>query len=116
MENSMDITTIEENGVCIASLDGKFDTASSVPAESELMALLDQGKNRLVLDFTDVAYIASSGLRVLLKLAQRLKTEGGELRLCSVNETVGEVFRISGFDKILDVRDSRQQALENAGG
>lgn len=111
----MDITTTEENGVCIASLNGKLDTASSVPAESELMALLDQGENRLVLDFTDVAYIASSGLRVLLKLAQRLKTEGGELRLCSVNETVGEVFRISGFDKILAVCASQQEALADLG-
>lgn len=107
----MEITTIEEDGVCIASLNGKLDTASSVPAESELMALLDQGKNRLLLDFSNVAYIASSGLRVLLKLAQRLKTEGGQLRLCEVNEIVGQVFAISGFEKILDVSGSREQAL-----
>lgn len=107
----MNITTTEENGIWIASLNGKLDTASSVPAEAELMALLDEGKNRLVLDFSGIAYIASSGLRVLLKLAQRFKNEGGQLRLCAVNDTVGEVFRISGFDKILAVSDSREQAL-----
>lgn len=112
----MDITTNEENGVCVAELNGKFDTASSVSVEKTLMGLLDEGKTRLLLDFSDVAYIASSGLRVLLKLAQRLKTEGGQLQLCSVNETVGEVFRISGFDKILEVRESKQQAMESAAG
>lgn len=111
----MDITTVEENGVCIAALSGKFDTVNSVSAEKTLMALLDEGKTRVLLDFTDVAYIASSGLRVLLKLAQRLKIEGGQLQLCSANETVGEVFRISGFDKILDVRESKQQAMVDAG-
>lgn len=109
----MEITTTVESGVCIAALNGKFDTASSVGAESTLMDLLDEGNNRMLLDFSDVAYIASSGLRVLLKLAQRLKTESGQLRLCSVNESVGEVLRISGFDKILDVRADRQQALED---
>jgi anti-anti-sigma factor len=90
-----------------------------VPAESTLSGLVDEGARRMVLDFSDVPYIASSGLRVLLKLAQRLKTEGGVLRLCAVNDTVGEVFQISGFDKILDVRDARQQALDeiiNAAG
>ena len=107
----MEIATIEEQGVCIATLDGKFDTASSVGAESALMGLMDKGGKRMLLDFANVDYIASSGLRVLLKLAQRSKTEGGQLRVCSVNATVGEVLRISGFDKILDVRTDRRQAL-----
>ena len=52
---------------------------------------------------------------MLLKLAQRMKNDGGKLRLCSANDTVIDVFRISGFDKILDIHESRTQALEDFG-
>lgn len=112
----MEITTTVEGSVCVVALRGKFDTASSAEAETELMGSLDAGAERLLLDFSDVAYIASSGLRVLLKLAQRLKAEGGQLRLCSVNENVSEVLRISGFDTILDVFADRRSALDDYPG
>ena len=111
----MDITASEENGICIAALSGKFNTATATDVESALMDLLNQGKLRLLLDFSGVDYIASSGLRVLLKLAQRMKNEGGNLQLCAVNDSVNDVFRISGFDKILEIHESRNQALENFG-
>lgn len=111
----MEITTNEENGICIAALSGKLNTANATDAESALMELLDQGKHSLLLDFSGVDYIASSGLRVLLKLAQRMKNEGGNLRLCSANDSVNNVFRISGFDKILEIHESKQQALQGFG-
>lgn len=111
----MDITSSEENGICIAALNGKFNTTSAADVESALMDLLNQGKHRLLLDFSGVDYIASSGLRVLLKLAQRMKNEGSKLRLCSATHSVNEVFRISGFDKILEIHESRHQALEGFG-
>lgn len=107
----MDINATENDGIWIAVLDGKLDTASADGAEAKLMELVDGGANRLVLDFGAVDYIASSGLRTLLKLAQRMKNEGGMLHLCQLNDMVSEVFEISGFDRILYVFDTEVQAV-----
>lgn len=108
----MEINATENEGIWIAVLDGKLDTASAVGAEAKLMELVDGGANRLVLDFGAVDYIASSGLRTLLKLAQRMKNEGGQLHLCQLNDMVSDVFEISGFDRILYVFDTEAQAIE----
>lgn len=107
----MEISATEKDGITIAVLDGKLDTASAAGAEERLMDLLGAGANRLVLDFGQVDYIASSGLRSLLKLAQRMKQEEGLLHLCSLNDMVSEVFQISGFDRILTVYDTEEQAV-----
>ena len=57
----------------------------------------------VVIDLSGVAFVASSGLRVLLKQAQRLKGQGGELRVCGADKTVAEVFVMSGFDSIIAI-------------
>jgi anti-anti-sigma factor len=107
----MEISATEKDGIWIAVMDGKLDTANSAGAEERLMDLLGAGASRLVLDLGQVDYIASSGLRSLLKLAQRMKQEEGLLHLCSLNDMVSEVFQISGFDRILTVYDTEEQAV-----
>jgi len=107
----MEISVTESDGIWIVKLDGKLDTVSAVGAEARLTDLVNSGANRLVLDFTAVDYISSSGLRTLLKLAQRMKQDEGILYLCCLNEMVGEVFRISGFDRILTVFESESEAV-----
>jgi anti-anti-sigma factor len=57
----------------------------------------------VLVDLSAVAFVASSGLRVLLKHAQRLKNGAGALRLCGANDTVNDVFRMSGFDSIIEI-------------
>ena len=57
-------------------------------------------------------YISSAGLRVLLAAAKKLRTTGGELRICSLSELVAEVFDISGFDMILPISATETDALE----
>jgi anti-anti-sigma factor len=56
-------------------------------------------------------YISSAGLRVLLATAQKLQAEDGALRVCNLNETVQEVFDISGFSTILSVFKTETEAL-----
>ena len=111
----MEIKTSEENGILTVELIGNLDTASAGPVEAELMKLIEGKANQLLLDFTDVPFIASSGLRVLLKTGQTLKANGGKLHICSINDTVREVFEISGFDRIFSVFDSKQDALSDLG-
>ena len=83
-------------------LDGRLDTATSPKLEEELKAVLGNLK-KLVLDFTNLEYISSAGLRVLL-MAQKAMSKQGEMIILNVNETVMEVFEITGFADMLTIQ------------
>lgn len=107
----MEITVRDEGDIKVVMLNGKLDTNTTPLAESEIKTLLDGGASQLLVNFEQLSYISSSGLRLLLATAKRLKTSGGELKVCSLNEMATEVFEISGFSSILNVYPSEQDAL-----
>ena len=107
----MDITTRDEGDTTVVMLNGKLDTNTTPAAESEINALIDAGASKLLINFQQLSYISSSGLRLLLATAKRLKASGGDLQVCSLNEMATEVFEISGFSTILKVFPNEQAAL-----
>ena len=107
----MNITTRDEGDTTVVMLNGKLDTNTTPAAESELNALIDAGASKLLVNFEQLSYISSSGLRLLLATAKRLKGNGGDLQVCSLNEMATEVFEISGFSTILKVFPDEQTAL-----
>jgi anti-anti-sigma factor len=109
---SMDITTRTRNDVTVVAFAGNLDSNTSPQAQQALDAVLAGGGKKIVVDFTALDYISSAGLRVLLGTAKRLKGAGGALRLFGLNETVGEVFQISGFSTILALFATEAEALE----
>lgn len=108
----MNITTTEVEGITIAAFEGNLDTNTAPDAEERLGELLEKGVTKILVDFTTLNYISSAGLRVLLVTTKRLGGTGGSMRLCGLNETVDEVFEISGFSTIFSVFKSRDEALE----
>ncbi len=108
----MNITTTEVEGITIAEFEGNLDTNTAPDAEERLGELLEKGVTKILVDFTTLNYISSAGLRVLLVTTKRLGGAGGSMRLCGLNETVDEVFEISGFSTIFSVFKSRDEALE----
>ena len=82
------------------ALDGRIDTLTVPQLESELKPLLN-GITELVLDFAQVAYISSAGLRVLLATQKSMRTAGGSLMITNAVPAVREVFDITGFSDIL---------------
>ena len=90
-----------ENGAALFSLEGRLDTATAPELEQSLMTSLD-GVNKLTLDFGNLEYISSAGLRVLLA-AQKLMSKQGEMKLTHVNEAVMEIFEVTGFSDILTI-------------
>lgn len=107
----MEITTRDEGDTKVVMLNGKLDTNTTPTAESEITALLDAGVNKLLINFEQLSYISSSGLRLLLATAKRLKASGGDLRVCALNDMANEVFEVSGFSSILNVYASEADAL-----
>lgn len=108
----MDITTRTQNDITIVAFAGSLDSATAPQAQQALDGILASGSRKIVIDFTGVDYVSSAGLRVLLGTAKRLGGGAGALRLFGLNDTVGEVFRISGFSTILAVCATEAEALE----
>ncbi len=108
----MNITTTEVEGITIAAFEGNLDTNTAPDAEERLGELLEKGVTKILVDFTTLNYISSAGLRVLLVTTKRLGGTGGSMRLCGLNETVDEVFEISGFSTIFSVFGTRDEALD----
>ena len=107
----MDITVTEENGVSIMALSGRMDATTTPEFENAAKALLNAGKNRVVVDMADLEYISSAGLRGILGLVKALRAASGKLAFCSLQPMAAEVFRISGFNAMLTVCGSRADAL-----
>ena len=96
--------TIEKklnNGELTVSLEGRLDTVTAPSLEEELKANLD-GVQNLILDFQALEYISSAGLRVIL-MAQKTMNKQGNMVVRNVNETIAEVFEITGFADMLTI-------------
>ncbi len=84
-----------------AAISGRLDTATTSEAEAELKNGLEN-VTELVLDFKELDYISSSGLRLLLTLQKQMNKQGS-MKIMNVNEIVNEIFEITGFSDILTI-------------
>ncbi len=82
---------------------GRLDTTTAPQLETELKYSIN-GVTVLILDFAELEYISSAGLRVLLA-AQKVMNKQGRMVIRHVNETIMEVFEITGFSEILTIEE-----------
>ena len=90
-----------ENGSALFLLEGRLDTTTAPELESEIKSSLN-GVSKLTFDLKDLEYVSSAGLRVLLS-AQKIMNAQGEMKIRNVNETIMEIFEVTGFSDILDI-------------
>lgn len=107
----LDLEAREENGVTVVDVEGKMTTTTSPEADAYLKELLSEGVSQIVLNLEGMDFIASTGLRVILATGKKLLASGGKLVICSLNPTVSEVFRLSGFSRMFAVFDTEEEAL-----
>ena len=92
----------EQNGTSlVVSLEGRLDTTTAPDLEAALKESLSSVKD-LTMDFAKLDYISSAGLRVLLS-TQKIMAKQGSMRIIHVNDTIMEVFEITGFVDILTI-------------
>ncbi|MEY2617700.1 MAG: hypothetical protein RL522_702 [Pseudomonadota bacterium] len=89
---------------------GRLDSATSPAFEATVLERIEAGGRRLVLDLSDVGYISSAGLRVILATGKRLRASQGKLVLCGLRDEVRGVFEMSGFLDLFPVTDTVEQA------
>ena len=107
----MEIIEKKENAICIFKLTGRLDSNTSPALEEKIFEAIGSGSRQMVVDFEDLDYISSAGLRVILKTTKALKRSDGKIILCSMQDYVREVFEIAGFDSFLPIAGKLDDAL-----
>lgn len=107
----MQVSTRTQGDVTIVAIAGSLDSTTSPVAQQALDAIVKAGAKKLAVDFSTLDYVSSAGLRVLLGTAKQVKAAGGALRMFGLNQSVREVFEISGFASILPVFLGEAEAL-----
>jgi stage II sporulation protein AA (anti-sigma F factor antagonist) len=107
----MDIQIQESGNAWVMSVKGKLDAVSAGDYEKAVRQLITDGKTRFVVDFAELSYISSAGLRVLLSTAKQLKPKGGVVLFANLQDNVREVFEMTGFSSILGIHASIDAAL-----
>ena len=85
----------------VAEVKGRLDTATAPDLEKELKESLDS-VTELILDFSELEYVSSAGLRVILSM-QKIMSKQGSMVIRGVNDVVMEIFEVTGFADILTI-------------
>ncbi|NPB04573.1 MAG: STAS domain-containing protein [Thermotogae bacterium] len=113
---ALNLAAIEGGDVLIIKLKGELDTYTSRDFLEFFQRQLERGKNRFVVDMSDVSFVSSSGWGALSSAYKRSREKGGSLVLYGLRGQVKRVYRIMGFRVILkaydDIREAIQQALK----
>ena len=109
MEN-LSVTQERDGALAVVCVRGRIDSATSAQFEAQLDTVFADPADALIIDLTDLEYMSSAGLRVLLMVAKRARAEERPLILCSLAPGIREVFDISGFSTIFEIAATRAEA------
>lgn len=111
----MEIFQEKIDDVMVLRLIGRLDTISSKTLGETLRQLIQQKEHKLIIDLSELIFISSSGLRILLTTAKQLNHQKGKLALCGLQKKVKEVFDIAGFSMLFKLFSSTEEAHSQIG-
>ena len=109
----MEILQEQQGHVIILSLVGRLDANTSTSLEEKLLALIETDNRLFIIDCTQLDYISSAGLRVLLMAAKKLKPLDGKVALASLKDHIKEIFEIAGFLSIFKIFSGQEEAIKD---
>ena len=112
----MNIQTERDGATLVIKAGDRVDGANAREFQDALEGAIDDADKIVVLDFEDLSYISSAGLRVVLLVARSLSKQDAKFGICSLSKPIREVFEISGFDKIIPIHDSQTEAVAKLKG
>ena len=108
----MEIIEKKQNDIQIFKINGRLDSNTSPALEDKIFGAIKNDSLNMIIDFEDLDYISSAGLRIILKASKTLKRSEGSIVLCSMQDYVKEVFEIAGFDTFLPIAGQMDDALK----
>ena len=108
----MEIIQKENCGITCLKIKGRMDTALAIETEKVVDKILKGNNKRLLFDLTEMEYLSSYGLRMILNAAKKIKMMGGKIILCSLIENSKEIFDICGFSANIPIADSVESGIK----
>jgi len=109
----MEINEDKRGDVVILSLSGRLDVTTAKTFHERIFSVIDSGVQRLVVDFSQLEYVSSSGLRVFYQVSVKLKEKGGRIVFCRLSDPVKRVFDIVDMAADFPIFVTREEAIEN---
>jgi anti-sigma B factor antagonist len=106
---TIDCSQIEDKVVLHVA--GRMDAENAAQLEGRCEACIAEGSRSLIIDLGELRYVSSMGLRSFVTIGQKLKSKGGELRICRLTGLVRQVFEITRLIQVFPVYDSVEAAV-----
>jgi|GEM_PF-1115032 len=110
-EGHLNIKKEQRGDVLILYFKGRLDALSSPPTEQKIFEAVQNGQLKIILELSQVNFICTEAIRVFLSAMKKLKAMDGKLILCAVHTNVLDVFKMSGFDHLLEMTLTEEEAL-----
>jgi anti-sigma B factor antagonist len=107
----MEVGLNKLEGIMILTLKGRSDASNTSKMEAICEKLIASQEKNILIDCTQLEYISSAGLRILLKMAKQVKKDFGKIVVAHMNEHVRQIFQISGFIELFPAYDSVVEGL-----
>jgi anti-anti-sigma factor len=107
----VEIQTQEHKRVVVVTVEGRIDSATAGEFEDVLNGFTQQGKNNIVVDLSEVDFISSAGLRVLVTTRKAVKGSGGDIVFAASSDQVLETLEIAGLDVLFEQFPDRETAI-----
>jgi anti-sigma B factor antagonist len=107
----MPVKTEMKDGLMICRVEGDINLNTAAGIKKEFAGFLEQKPSRVIINFSKVAYIDSSGLGMLVEILKRVKGYGGSLKLTDLSAKIKSMFEIIQFNKIFDIMDNEEGAI-----
>ncbi len=108
----MTFQVTKSGDVLVIDVEGQLIVGNRQELKQKVLEELEGGERKFVVDFSNTGYIDSSGLGVLVSLSKKIREQGGELRLASLNEDLRTLFELTKLDTLFQIADSRDEALQ----
>ena len=108
----MEVVKSKPGGVLVVSLNGRLDAKTADDFEQQIIPDIEAGESKVLLDFSQLDYISSAGLRVLLMAAKKLQDRNGKIALCSLKKNIQTVFDLAGFSTIFPIFAAQAEARQ----
>lgn len=112
----MEVVKSKQGEVLVVDLNGRLDANTADGFEQQIIPDIEEGESKVLVDFSQLDYISSAGLRVLLMAARKLQDSNGKIALCSLKKNIQTVFDLAGFSTIFQIYPVAAEALQELQG
>ncbi len=102
---------IDKGDISVINVSGYLDAHTAPTLESNFTELIDNNKFKIVVNFKDLVYISSAGLGVFMAYVEKIRDNGGDIKLTSMNEKVYNIFDLLGFPLLYEIFSTEDEAV-----